>query len=145
MPTGNIRDYLDLDLAVSSEEWNMTTRREVELMKYQLLSDYMTKMAGMAQMLSSPQVPSDFKKFIMQANDVSSRAIAKVLENFEDTEPDSTVVDISKSMDVNKCIAQSADIIAQQQAAQQQAEQQAGQQAGGPPVMPQEQQEMPIG
>jgi hypothetical protein len=100
----------------------------------------------MAQMLSSPQVPSDFKKFIMQANDVSSRAIAKVLENFEDTEPDSTVVDISKSMDVNKCIAQSADIIAQQQQAQQQAEQQAGQQAGGPPTgMPPGPQEMPIG
>ena len=104
----------------------MSTRREVELMKYQLLSDYMTKMAGMAQMLTSPQVPSDFKKFIMLANDVSSRAITKVLENFEDTEPDSTVVDIRKVVDVEKCIAQSADIIAQQQAA--------AQQMGGPPV-----------
>jgi len=122
MPTGNIRDYLDLDLAVSSEEWNMTTRREVELMKYQLLSDYMTKMAGMVQMLTSPQVPSEFKKFLALANDVSSRAVEKVMSNFEDTEPESTVVDIRKVVDVEKCIMMSADLIAQQQAM-----------AGGPP------------
>jgi len=133
MPTGNIREYLDLDLAVSSEEWNMTTRREVELMKYQLLSDYMTKMAGMVQMLTSTQVPSEFKKFLALANDVSSRAVAKVMSNFEDTEPESTIVDIRKVVDVEKCIMMSADIIMQMQA---QAGQQGGPQ-GGPPGGPQ--------
>ena len=133
MPTGDIRGYLDLDLTVSSEEWNMTTRREVELMKYQLLSDYMTKMAGMVQMLTSPQVPSDFKKFLVLANDVSSRAVEKVMSNFEDTEPESTIVDIKSVIDVEKCIMMSADIMMQAQA---QMGGPPGQPPGGPPSQP---------
>lgn len=129
MPTGNIRDYLDLDLVVASEEWNMTLRREVELMKYQLLSDYSTKMAGMVQMLVSPAVPSDMKKFIVQTNDIGARAVAKVLENFEGGEPESYVVDIRKVIDVDKAIMNSVDIIQQIQAQQQaqQAQAMAGQ------------------
>lgn len=115
MPTGNIRDYLDLDLVVSSEEWNMTMRRETEIMRYQLLKDYLTGMMGMVQLMVNPQVPSDAKKFTMQVNDVGARAITKVLENFEDTEPESTVVDIRQSVDVEKCIQNSIDIQMQMQ------------------------------
>jgi hypothetical protein len=48
-------------------------------------------------------------------NDVGSRAITKVLENFEDTEPESTVVDMRKSIDVEKCIQNSIDIQMQMQ------------------------------
>jgi hypothetical protein len=115
MPVGNIRDYLDLDLVVSSEEWNMTMRRETEIMRYQLLKDYLTGMMGMVQLMVNPQIPSDAKKFTMQVNDVGSRAITKVLENFEDTEPESTVVDMRKSIDVEKCIQNSIDIQMQMQ------------------------------
>jgi len=70
MPTGNIREYLDLDLVVSSEEWNMTMRRETEIMRYQLLKDYMTGMLAIVQQFTSPMVPSDAKKFMLQINDV---------------------------------------------------------------------------
>ena len=140
MPTGNIRDFINLDLAVSSEEWNMTMRRDVELLKYQLLSDYLTKVAGMVQALTNPNVPSDFKKFVVQVNDIGSRSLTKVLSNFEDTESESTDVDIRKSVDVDKCVKASPDVmqlamqtfvqgmVQQQQAAQQ--EQGGGEQAG---------------
>ena len=140
MPTGNIRDFINLDLAVSSEEWNMAMRRDVELLKYQLLSDYLTKVAGMVQALTNPNVPSDFKKFVVQVNDIGSRSLTKVLSNFEDTESESTDVDIRKSVDVDKCVKASPDVmqlamqtfvqgmVQQQQAAQQ--EQGGGEQAG---------------
>lgn len=132
MPNGNIRDYLDLDLTVSSEEWNMTMRRETELLKYQLLSDYLTKNAGMAQMLTSPGVPSEFKKYLLQADLVGSRAVEKVLENFDDQEKQSQVVSMAKVMDVQKCVMNSVDLIQAQQAQQAQMAQAMGMPAGQP-------------
>jgi hypothetical protein len=121
MPTGNIREYLDLDLVVSSEEWNRTMRRETEIMRYQLLKDYLTGMLAILQQFTSPQVPSDAKKFMLQINDVGARAIKKILENFDEPEQETAVVDIRKTVDVEKCMQNSIDII---QAAQQQAMQQ---------------------
>jgi len=121
MPTGNIRDYLKLDLAVASEEWNMTMRREVMLMQYQLVKDYLTGAMGGVQVLTNPQAPSDAKKYIVQANDISSRLLNRIMENFESTEPDSMNVDMRVSVDVEKCIQNSVDIIMAQQQAQQQA------------------------
>jgi hypothetical protein len=117
MPTGNIREYLNLDLVVSSEEWNMTMRRETEIMRYQLLKDYSTGMMALLQQFTSPMVPSDAKRFILQINDIGARALGKVLENFDETEPDSAVVDIRKikGLDVEKNIMNSVDIIQQQQ------------------------------
>ena len=121
MPTGNIRDYLNLDLAVASEEWNMTMRREVMLMQYQLVKDYLTGAMGGVQVLTSPMAPSDAKRYIVQANDISSRLLNRIMENFESTEPDSMNVDMRVSVDVEKCIQNSVDIIQAQQAAQEQA------------------------
>jgi len=117
MPTGNIRDYIDVELEVSSESMNQEVRREVELMKYQLISDFATKMAGMAQALASPMVPSEFKKFILSVNDKGARAVERVLTNFDEIEAGSTTINMRESMDVNKCVMMSADIMAQQGAA----------------------------
>jgi hypothetical protein len=145
MPTGNIRDYLNLDLAVASEEWNMTMRREVMLMQYQLVKDYLTGAMGGVQVLTSPMAPSDAKRYIVQANDISSRLLNRIMENFESTEPDSMNVDMRVSVDVEKCIQNSVDIIqaAQQKqeqamgAAKQEADQLIMEQGGMPPEMPQ--------
>lgn len=137
MPTGNIRDYLNIDLAVSSEEWNMTMRREAMLMKWQLLREHLTGNMALAQIIGNPQIPSDVKKYAVQINDVGSRILAQVLENFEDTEPQSTNVDMRQSMDVEKCVSASPDImqLAMQQAMQavEMAEQAAAQETGQPP------------
>lgn len=145
MPTGNIRDYLNLDLAVASEEWNMTMRREVMLMQYQLVKDYLTGAMGGVQVLTNPQAPSDAKKYIVQANDISSRLLNRIMENFESTEPDSMNVDIRKSVNVGACIENSIDIQmakqaeAQQEmmAAKQQADAMIMSQGGMPPDMSQ--------
>ena len=113
MPTGNIRDYLDVELEVSSEAMNQEVRREVELMKYQLISDFATKMAGMAQALTSPMVPSEFKKFILDVNDKGSRAVERVMSNFDEIEAGQMTVDMRQSMDIEKCLVQSVDLMPQ--------------------------------
>jgi len=54
--------------------------------------------------------------------------LTKILSNFDETEPDSAIVDMTKFMDVNKCIQNSVDIIQQQQAQAAQQEQMAKEQ-----------------
>jgi len=141
MPTGNIRDYIELDLAVSSEEWSMTMRREAMLMKWQLLREQLTGNMALAQIIANPKIPSDAKKYAVQVNDVGSRILAQVLENFEDTEPQSTNVDLKQSMDVQKCISASPDVmkLAVDQAMQaiEMADQQAAKEMGQPQGQPQ--------
>lgn len=132
MPSGNIRDYLDVDLEVSSETMNQEVRRQIEIMKYQLLTDYITKLAGMAQQMSSPMVPSEFKKFLLYINDLGARAITRIMQNFDETEADAMTADLRKAMDMSKCLIESADMIAKAQ----QAGVSEGQPGGGQPGQP---------
>ena len=131
MPTGNIRDYLEVDLEVSSESMNQEVRREVELMKYQLLTDYATKMAGMAQILVNPGIPSNMKKFVLDVNDKGARALERVLSNFDEVEAGQSTIDMRDSMNVEQCVMQSVDLMPPPGA------QQPGQPGqGGPPQQP---------
>ena len=127
MPTGNIRDYLELDLAVSSEEWNMTMRRESALQKWQLYREHLTGNMAIAQILANPTIPSDAKKYALQINDIGCRLLDQVAQNFEDVETETTNASVRKTMDVEKCISASPDVL---QMAVQQAQQMLNQQAG---------------
>jgi hypothetical protein len=126
-PVEYIRDAFEVELAASSELLNSEVRREIFMQVYQLLSDFMTKIGGMAQMITSPQVPSDFKKVLFDASDKSVKIINKILENFPDLkDSESLILDIKKVVDEQQMIMQSADIIAQQQQQAAQAQQQQG-------------------
>lgn len=132
-PVEYIRDAFEIELAASSELLNKEVRREIFMQVYQLLSDFMTKVGGMAQMITSPQVPSDMKKVLIDGSNKSVLILNKILENFPDLkDSESLIMDVGKVIDVGKMIQQSADIIAeQQQAAQAQQGPSQGQQ--GPP------------
>jgi hypothetical protein len=108
-PTENIRDGFKLRLAASSELENQEVRRQKGLNEYMLLSDYMTKLAGMGQMLVNPNVPSDFKKLIIEANNISVRVMKKVLEDFDAVDADVLVLDMARVMDVQKLLQMSID------------------------------------
>lgn len=110
MPMGSIRDTLDLDLEVSSEQMNMEVRREMNIAKYQILSDYMTKMAGMVQVFVDPAQNSEMKKFILEVNNIGSKILNAVMEDFDERSPEAIVPDMNKVLDVQKDIMMSADI-----------------------------------
>ena len=110
MPMGNIRDSLDLDLEVSSEQMNMEVRREMNIAKYQILSDYMTKMAGMVEAFTNPMVNSEFKKYILEVNNIGSSVLNAVMEDFDERSPEEVVPDINRVLDVQKNIMMSQDI-----------------------------------
>jgi len=106
---------------------------------YQLISDYMTKIGGMAQVLTSPKAPSQFKALLIEASRISAKVLTRIIDDYA-TVPDAeaVVLDPLKVLDIEKCLMESADIIQeqQQQQQQQQAAQkqpQAPQQMGPPP------------
>jgi len=113
MPLGNIRDILKLDLEVSSEQMNMEVRREMNIAKYQILSDYMTKLATMVEAFTNQGVPSDMKKFILAVNDMGVKILNDVMEDFDERSPEEVVPDLRNVVDVEKNIMMSPDIQAQ--------------------------------
>ena len=145
-PTEDLREILDIRLASSSEILNQSVRQQMNLTLYQMISDYLTKIGGMGQVLTSPKVPSEFKKLIIAASDVSSKVLKRIIDDFP-TVPDSEaiVLDLRDALDLEKCLMESADIIQAQQAQQAQGQmQQPGQgvqpvgqtEQGGQPEQP---------
>lgn len=121
-PTEDIREILDIRLATSSEILNQQIRQQIGITLYQMISDYMTKVSGMAQALVSQEVPSEFKKVLLEAAVISAKVMRHIVDDFPTVpDSDSVVLDLLKVIDIEKCLTQSADIIQQQQMLSQQA------------------------
>ena len=82
-PTQLIRDGLEIKLAASTELMNQEMRREVNLTLYQLMTDYYTKSAGMVQAILDPNVPPEFRKFLMGIVKKGDMRLEKILEDFD--------------------------------------------------------------
>jgi len=109
-PIEFIRDIFEISLEASSELISQEIRRQINLTVYQLLSDYMTKIAGMVQAVVSPQVPSDFKRFLLKSAEVSATVVERILEDFDLRDAENLVVDATKTIDTEKAIAMSPDL-----------------------------------
>jgi len=110
-PTEYLRDGINIELATSTEMLNQEMRREVNMTVFMILKDYMTSLAGMGQMLESLQVPSGFKKLLIDGNDISVKVLRRILEDFELRDAEDLVLDLRKSIDTDKAVAQSSDKI----------------------------------
>ncbi|MEE9510460.1 MAG: hypothetical protein V3V81_08200 [Candidatus Bathyarchaeia archaeon] len=120
-PIELIRDGLNIELAASGEIFSQDIRQQINLTVYQMLSDDMTKAAGMAQMLENPNVPDGFKKLIIDANRIRVKILTRVLDDFNIKDADDLVLDIEKS--ITEEDIQAAQIKLQQLQAQMQAQQ----------------------
>jgi len=98
LPVKMIRDGLEIDLTASTEMISQEVRREVNMAVYQLLSQYMTNVTGMAQALVNPNVPPDFKKVLLEANKIGVNVITEILKDFEKNDAESLVLDLTKSI-----------------------------------------------
>lgn len=98
IPPVDLRSLLNIQLNISTEQMSMEIRREIALAKYQLISNYMTGLTGMAQMLTAPQVPPAFKKVLLRLSSVGAKLVKDVLEDFEDVNPENYVVDLNEEI-----------------------------------------------
>jgi len=99
-----LRDAVGIELMASSELQNTETRRENNLIAYQMLSDYDTKLAGMVQTILNPMVPPDFKKFLMDVAIQGGRLLREFLDDMGKRDSDTLVPDIGKSVDLMKAL-----------------------------------------
>jgi len=91
-----LRDGLNIELAASSELMNSEIRREVNLTKYQLMSDYYTKTAQMLQGIMSPQVAPDFKRFLIDTSVASGELLKDILRDFEELQPEKRIIELNQ-------------------------------------------------
>jgi len=115
-PVGAIRDGFNIELFASSDDINQDARREKNLNVYMILKDYMTGIMGMGQFITNQMVPSDFKKLLIKANEISAKILTRVLDD-DVRDADDLVLDISKIIDIQKAIQQSIDMIPPEQRA----------------------------
>jgi hypothetical protein len=75
---------------------NSEIRREVNLTKYQLMSDYYTKTAQMLQGIMSPQVAPDFKRFLIDTSVASGELLKDILRDFEELQPEKRIIELNQ-------------------------------------------------
>jgi hypothetical protein len=91
-PLDSIRDGLDITLTVSGDMMSQEIRREIGLQVYTIVSDYYTKLAGMAQALVNPMMPPAFKKFVIAVSQIGSKMLERVLRDFDIADAESIIV-----------------------------------------------------
>ncbi len=114
-PIEDLRGGLKIEVYASSEVINQELRRDATLTIYHLLSEWSTKNASMVQALCNPQVPSDFKNWLVAQYAMGVKVIKRILDDFDQRDSDDLVVELPEAFDVDKAIANSMDLIKQQQ------------------------------
>jgi hypothetical protein len=87
-----IRDGLSIDLAASTEMISQEVRRQMNMEKYQILSDYYSKLMGAAQTLVNPAVPPAFKAFAAKSIGAVDKVMRSILEDFDTPDVDDIVI-----------------------------------------------------
>jgi len=82
---------------------------------YQILKDYMTGIAGMGQFITNQMVPSDFKKLLIKANEISAKMLTRVFDDFDVRDADDLILDIAEIIDIQKALSQSIDMLPPEQ------------------------------
>ena len=103
-PMEYLWDSVDIELAASKEDINVELRREKNLQLYELLSDYFTKLMGMAQLLVTPGVPVSLINFVLDVAGVSSKLMKKIVDDTDTVDSDDIVLDMRKSMDMDELV-----------------------------------------
>ena len=111
-----LRDGVVVELEASNETMSQEVRREIRLTEYQMMSDYMTKVAGMVQAFTSPEVPSDMKLAILEANKVSVELLKRIIRDYDERDPEALVYDPFREgvIDIKANIMRSVDLLQQQ-------------------------------
>ena len=95
-PMEEIYDGLKLKLSASSEIMNQDVRREINVNVYHLLSDYMTKSAGMIQAIANPMIPPPVKQWFIEQYQIGATIVKRILEDFDIKDADELVSELDE-------------------------------------------------
>lgn len=110
IPIMSLREGFDIELAASTEVLSQEVRREIWLNVLMMIRQYNTDLGGMANMVASLEVPSDVKKVVIEANRIGVEVMKNILIDYDVPNAEALVMDLTKTMDVQKDIAMSPDL-----------------------------------
>jgi len=121
-PQEYLRDNIAIDLAASSELLNQEVRREVNIVAYNLIRDYVQQIGQLVQALGSGMIPPATAPFFITVIYMGSKMMREILKDFNIIDTDEILDALEKSIDVNAIMKQ-AQVMMQQMQMQQQAAQ----------------------
>jgi len=93
-----LRDAVGIELTASSELLNVETRRENNLIAYQLMSDYDTKFAGMYQAMLDPGTPPPMKMLLFEVSKQGFKILTEFLDDLGKKDSKSLIPQITPEM-----------------------------------------------
>lgn len=117
-PQEYLRDNIAIDLAASSELLNQEVRREVNIVAYNLVKDYVRETGQLVQALGSGMIPPACAPFFIAVIYMGNRMMREILKDFNIIDTDEILDSLEKSIDVNAIMQQSQMMIQQMQAQQ---------------------------
>jgi hypothetical protein len=103
-PAEYLEEGINVDLYASSEMLNTEVRREINLTVYQLLSDYVTKMASMIQALTAGGVHVELKKYIIEVAEMGRKIVNRVLEDFDIVDAEDLLKPLQQVIDIQNAV-----------------------------------------
>lgn len=104
-PYDDIKLGFNVELESSSEVLNQEIRGQRNLQFYQIQSDYMTKLAGMGQVMVNPSVPKAFINLLVQAAAISRKIMVRVAEDYDVKDAEELVLDLNKAVNSQQILA----------------------------------------
>ena len=105
-PFEYLRDRIKIKLSGSTELENEEVKRERAVQQYMILSKYYTDMTGMAQAVVNPNIPPDFKKWIIEVSKKSEQFMEKILQNSGLINAEDAVMSIDDVINIEKATQQ---------------------------------------
>jgi len=109
-PSEYLRDGLKVELYASSELVNQEIRREINVAVYTMLSDWMTKNAGIIQAIVSPAVPSVFKAWLAHQYESGVKLVRRIMDDYDIRDADELISVMPPDV-LKRAIAQSVDLM----------------------------------
>ena len=91
-PLDYLWDSVTIELAAAKEIMNQTTRREVNTEMYGMLSDAGQKLIGMAQAITSGQLPMALAPYVMRWAKVAEKLLERIMRDFNQPDAEMLVV-----------------------------------------------------
>ena len=95
-PVEGLRENIDIEVVISSDEVNQEMRRQVNMTVYQLLKDYNSGLVMMAQVLGTPNIPDQLKQTLLKASESSAKVFERLLDDFDQLDAEDLVVTLTE-------------------------------------------------
>ncbi|HUW46176.1 MAG TPA: hypothetical protein VMW50_10335 [Dehalococcoidia bacterium] len=99
-PMQDLYDGIRVKLSASTEINNQDTRREINVMSYHLLSDFLTKNAGIIMAINNPQTPPQVKQWFIETYKIGTEFVSRILKDFDHKDADQLVPQFTDEMEM---------------------------------------------